>query len=188
MKLRGLSIDVVRNEWEYEKYVSEEYRKQHSWEDSKVSMPWIIVRFEKENSPTDQVTGLSLTMEPAADFTNISAAPSGEWSVGSDKTKLTVNLKDMNSIMLEVKKDAGFAELPSELKVTVGTVSAVWSIPDLTNTKLLLKDLDKKVLQQGEGYLGKTIYEMFAQQPVIKVVDALPESPKDNVLYVVMGK
>ena len=47
MKLQGISINVVRNEYEYNKYVSEEYRRQHDYEASKSSLPWIIIDFEK---------------------------------------------------------------------------------------------------------------------------------------------
>lgn len=47
MKLQGISINVVRNEYEYNKYVSEEYRRQYDYEASKSSLPWIIIDFAK---------------------------------------------------------------------------------------------------------------------------------------------
>lgn len=50
MKLQGISISVVRNEYEYNKYVSEEYRKQYDYEASKSSLPWIIIDFAKYNT------------------------------------------------------------------------------------------------------------------------------------------
>lgn len=62
MKLQGISINVVRNEYEYNKYVSEEYRRQYDYE---ASMPWIIIDF---------VSNSELTFSPAADFTEISQA------------------------------------------------------------------------------------------------------------------
>lgn len=43
MKLQGISINVVRNEYEYNKYVSEEYRRRYDYEASKSSLPWIII-------------------------------------------------------------------------------------------------------------------------------------------------
>lgn len=39
MKLQGISINVVRNEYEYNKYVSEEYRRQYDYEASKSNLP-----------------------------------------------------------------------------------------------------------------------------------------------------
>lgn len=104
MKLQGISISVVRNEYEYNKYVSEEYRKQYDYEASKSSLPWIIIDFAKYNTLEDFVSNSELTFSPAADFTEISQAGNGEWPVGSDKTKLTVNLQKMNRLMLEAKK------------------------------------------------------------------------------------
>ena len=168
MKLQGISINVVRNEYEYNKYVSEEYRKQYDYEASKSSLPWIIIDFEKDNAPEDFVSNLELTFSPVANFTNISAAPSGEWSVGSDKTKLTVNLQKMNRLMLEVKKDVGYASLPANFSVAVkdkqGNIfTDEYTSIDLSDAAKILKDIDEQCLQQGGGYLAKLLYELIAQ-------------------------
>lgn len=168
MKLQGISVNVVRNEYEYNKYVSEDYRKQYSYEDSKPSMPWIIIDFARDNAPEDFVSGLELTFSPAADFTNISQAGNGEWSVGSDKTKLTVNLQKMGRLMLEAKKDVGYTSLPANFSVTVkdklgNTFTDEHNSIDLSDTTKVLKDLDEQCLQQGGGYLAKLFYELIAQ-------------------------
>lgn len=78
MKLQGISINVVRNEYEYNKYVSEEYRRQYDYEASKSSLPWIIIDFAKYNALEDFVSNSELTFSPAADFTEISQAGNGE--------------------------------------------------------------------------------------------------------------
>lgn len=104
MKLQGISVNIVRNEYEYNKYVDEKYREQYDYEASKPSLPWVIIDFAKDNAPEDFVSASELTFSPAANFTDISQAGNGEWSVGSDKTKLTVNLQKMNRLMLEAKK------------------------------------------------------------------------------------
>lgn len=70
MKLQGISINVVRNEYEYNKYVSEEYRRQYDYEASKSSLPWIIIDFAKYNALEDFVSNSELTFSPAADFTD----------------------------------------------------------------------------------------------------------------------
>ena len=148
MKLQGISINVVRNEYEYNKYVSEEYRKQYDYEASKSSLPWIII-----------------------DFTEISQAGNGEWSVGSDKTKLTVNLQKMNRLMLEAKKDVGYASLPANFSVTVkdkqGDIfTDEHASIDLSDTAKILKSIDEQCLQQGGGYLAELFYELIAQGKV----------------------
>lgn len=68
MKLQGISINVVRNEYEYNKYVSEECRRQYDYEASKSSLPWIIIDFAKYNALEDFVSNSELTFSPAADF------------------------------------------------------------------------------------------------------------------------
>lgn len=172
MKLQGISIDIVRNEYEYNKYVSAEYRKKYSFEESKPSLPWIIIHFAKQNAPEDFTSASVLTMIPAADFTNISAASNNEWSVGSDKAELNVNLEKIpNTLMLEAKKDCGFSSLPNNLIVMVednlkDKYLANKRTIDLSDKASLLKAIDEECLQQGQGLLANIIYELIAQDKV----------------------
>lgn len=39
MKLNGIKLNFVRNEYEYNKYVSEDYKKKYDYEASKSSLP-----------------------------------------------------------------------------------------------------------------------------------------------------
>lgn len=171
MKLQGISVNIVRNEYEYNKYVDEKYREQYDYEPSKPSLPWVIIDFAKDNAPEDFVSASELTFSPAANFTNISQAGNGEWSVGSDKTKLTVNLQKMNRLMLEAKKDVGYTSLPANFSVTVkdkqgNTFTGENSSIDLSDTAKILKDIDEQCLQQGGGYLAELFYELIAQGKV----------------------
>lgn len=105
MILTNISINIVRNQNEYEKYVYEEYRKKYTYEESKPGLPWLVISFDKAQG--DNITdNCILQMTPVADFTNINAAPNGEWSVGTNKNELTLNLDKLYNdvLMLEVKK------------------------------------------------------------------------------------
>lgn len=171
MKLQGISVNIVRNEYEYNKYVDEKYREQYDYEASKPSLPWVIIDFAKDNAPEDFVSASELTFSPAANFTNISQAGNGEWPVGSDKTKLTANLQKMNRLMLEAKKDVGYTSLPANFSVTVkdkqgNTFTGENSSIDLSDTAKILKDIDEQCLQQGGGYLAELFYELIAQGKV----------------------
>ena len=171
MKLQGISVNIVRNEYEYNKYVDKKYREQHSYEASKSGLPWIIIDFAKGNAPEDFISASELTFSPVANFTNINHAENGEWSVSSDKTKLTVNLQKMNRLMLEAKKDVGYTPLPTNFSVTVkdkqgNTFTGENSSIDLSDTAKILKDIDERCLQQGSGYLAELLYELIAQGKV----------------------
>lgn len=171
MKLQGISVNIVRNEYEYNKYVDEKYREQYDYEASKPSLPWVIIDFAKDNAPEDFVSASELTFSPAANFTDISQAGNGEWSVGSDKTKLTVNLQKMNRLMLEAKKDVGYTSLPANFSVTVkdkqGDIfTDEHASIDLSDTAKILKSIDEQCLQQGGGYLAELFYELIAQGKV----------------------
>ena len=171
MKPQGISVNIVRNEYEYNKYVDEKYREQYDYEASKPSLPWVIIDFAKDNAPEDFVSASELTFSPAANFTDISQAGNGEWPVGSDKTKLTVNLQKMNRLMLEAKKDVGYTSLPANFSVTVkdkqgNTFTGEHSSIDLSDTAKILKDIDEQCLQQGGGYLAELFYELITQGKV----------------------
>lgn len=171
MKLQEISVNIVRNEYEYNKYVDEKYREQYDYEASKPRLPWVIIDFAKDNAPEDFVSASELTFSPAANFTDISQAGNGEWSVGSDKTKLTVNLQKINRLMLEAKKDVGYTSLPANFSVTVkdkqgNTFTGENSSIDLSDTAKILKDIDEQCLQQGGGYLAELFYELIAQGKV----------------------
>ena len=91
MILTNINVNIVRNQNEYEKYVYEAYRKKYTYEESKSSFPWLVISFNKTQG--DDVTdNCTLQMSPAANFTNINTAPNGEWSVGTNKSELTLNL------------------------------------------------------------------------------------------------
>ena len=172
MNLQGISVDIVRNEYEYNKYVSKSYREQYSYEDSKASLPWIIVRFSKTAYAADNISKSNLKMFPAADFTNISAAPSSEWMKDeSDKSKLKLDLskENFNVLMLEAKKDCGYASVPSKLQIVVEDnlgfqYSGETETIDLSDVSAVLANLDTHCIQQGDGYLAKVVYELVAEK------------------------
>lgn len=47
MILTNVSINIVRSKNEYEKYVYEAYRDKYTYEDSKPSLPWLVISFNK---------------------------------------------------------------------------------------------------------------------------------------------
>lgn len=169
MDLESIAVDVVRNEYEYNKYVSEEYRKKYDYEASKASLPWIIVRFNKGNSPEDLISECEMEMSPVANFANISAAdPSGAWEQKGSVLKMDLT-KIKNALMLEAKKDCGFSELPTSLTVTVKNkngvpVKATYKSIDLAKPDDILKQIDDKLLQGGGAntFVGQLLYELVA--------------------------
>ena len=171
MRLQGISIDVVRDEYEYNKYVSESYREQYSYEDSKPSLPWLIVRFDKTAYPDDMVSKSVMRMEPAANFSKINASSDGKWAVDTDTSKLKLNLsKDgFNTLMLEVKKDCGYEALPEKLNVVVTDnlgfeYAATEESVNLDDIPAVLENIDKESIQQGGGYLAKVVYALVAEK------------------------
>lgn len=172
MILTNINVNIVRNQNEYEKYVYEAYRKKYTYEESKSSFPWLVISFNKTQGG-DVTDNCTLQMSPAANFTNINTAPNGEWSVGTNKSELTLNLdKFYNGIlMLEVKKDCGFSETPNNLTVIVKDnnrkeFKSSLDIIDFSQKETLLKNIEEKCIQQGEGYLAKIIYELIQQDKI----------------------
>lgn len=169
MNLESIAVDIVRNEYEYNKYVSEEYRKKYDYEANKTSLPWIIVRFNKGNSPENLISECEMEMSPVANFANISAAdPSGAWEQKGSVLKMDLT-KIKNALTLEAKKDCGFTELPTTLKVTVRNsnavpVEATYKSIDLKKPDDVLMQIDEKLLQGGGAntFVGELLYEIIA--------------------------
>ena len=77
----------------------------------------------------------------------------------------------MNRLMLEAKKDVGYASLPANFSVTVkdkqGDIFTDEHVSiDLSDTAKILKSIDEQCLQQGSGYLAELFYELIAQGKV----------------------
>lgn len=168
MILAKIKVDVIRNENEYIKLVSEDYRKKYSYEESKPSLPWLIISFDK--SPGDDLTNeCTMEMKPAANFSGISTAPNGEWSKGSSNSQLKLNLdKIQNSLMLELKKDCGFDSLASNLEVIIKNNNGkefkdALSIIDFSQKETILKNIEEKCFQQGKDYIAELMYEIIQQ-------------------------
>lgn len=172
MILTNIKVNIVRNQNEYEKYVYEAYRDKYTYEDSKPSLPWLVISFDKVQGD-DIADNCTLQMTPAADFTNINAAPNGEWSVGSNTNELILNLDKLynNVLMLEVKKDCGFSQTPNNLTVIIKDnngkeFKSSLDIIDFSQKETLLKNIEEKCVQQGEGYLAKIVYELIQQDKI----------------------
>lgn len=172
MILTNIKVNIVRSKNEYEKYVYEAYRDKYTYEDSKPGLPWLVISFDKVQGD-DIADNCILQMSPAADFTNINAAPNGEWSVGSNTNELILNLDKLhnNVLMLEVKKDCGFSQTPNELTISVKDnkgkeFKASLDIIDFSQKETLLKNIEEKCFQQGEDYLAKIVYELIQQDKI----------------------
>lgn len=188
MRIDGMTLNIVRNEYEFNKYISDTYRKQHTFESVKDSLPLVVVQVVKKAAPENYVTGCKLSFTPAVDFTSISGTGYKVDSV--NKNRLDVDFTSINELVFkaeaELKLTTPIVELDCKL---VDKLAFIYEASakglDLTDNMGLLGLINDKVCQQGEDFIGVLAYEQFAQQPAILVVKALPENPKDNVLYIV---
>lgn len=171
MKVQGISLNVVRNKYEYEKYVSPEYRAKYSYEDSKASLPWLVIGFNKDSAATENNTAV-LNFSPAADFTACGTdfETNGYAVDSADKSKLKLDLsRDFSRFMLNAKAECSFSEIPARLEATIANpdgseVKALRNAPDLSKPDSVLENLDKRCLESGEGYLAQVLYELIVNQ------------------------
>lgn len=169
MNLQGLGVNIVRNKYEYEKYVDEDYCKQYDWEASKGSMPWLVLRFSKtgEYYSNEQNKVTVSFSAPEADFNGLGTDydTKGFAVVSGDKTKFNFDLGKYASLMLEAKKDCGLTTVPANLTITAedsdgNKVEATLPGIDLTDKDAILERIDKECIQQGDGYLARLLYEI----------------------------
>lgn len=171
MKLQGFSVDAIRNEYEYYKYMPEAYCAEHSYEDVKVTFPWLILKFNIGSAQTETDNAI-LSFDPAADFTGVGESPDGAWAIaGGDKAKLKLDLSKLknNFISLEVKANMGMEELPCRLEASIenpddSVVKSVWRQIDITDKFQVLCFVDKMLRQSNEMPEGKLLYDIFVPQ------------------------
>lgn len=101
--LKALKASIVFDEASYNSIVDEEYRKQWTWEQSKPSMPWLVVDIEKTKE--DAVVDLKMTAGNGAVVFAASCDDVGTRS--EDSTTLSVAYA---RVMFECIKDLQVAE------------------------------------------------------------------------------
>lgn len=165
MKLNGIKLNFVRNEYEYNKYVSEDYKKRIRLRD--YSLPCLIISFDKGNSPENVINKCKLTFEPEASFDGINENEA--WQANGHTLNIDLD-KIEKTLMLEVKKDCGYQQLPFSLKASVSDNNGVlyedaFSIINVTDKAELLKLVDEKLIIGGgcDSDLAKLLYELIAQ-------------------------
>lgn len=170
MKLQGVSVNLVRNEYEYNKYVTPKFRKDNDYNSQKATMPWIVIDFNKLNGD-GSLAGCKLKLTPQADFSGISAAPSGELAATDGNHALTIDLdKIKKQLTLQVKNDCKYTATPLTLEVTVedplgDAFTAGYSKPNISDAPDLLPIIDSLLVQGSacDSFLGQVIYEIVAQ-------------------------
>ena len=172
MNLQGININLVRNEYEYNKYVAEDDRSKYDYEASKASLPWLIIDFsrtlEEYGADRNKVT---VEFSADANFTNLGSdyEKNGFAVKSGDTGKFEFDAQRFGRLMLEAKKDCGLDAVPANMEVkatdALGNVfKTKLDILDLTDKMALLQGIDENIIQQGDIFLGKLLYEIIAKQ------------------------
>lgn len=171
MKLQGISLNLVRNEYEYNTVLPKEYVGLYPWAESaeilQPSMPWVVVGYSAVND--GQPSDAELTFGESVDLSKLPA--SEKWEAGSDKHHLKLHLDKATygCLMLELKADMGLNAIPAEgLTATVtdedGNVFTDSVQPiDFTDTEAVLSMLNEQGLQQSDSVAARVLYELIAQ-------------------------
>lgn len=171
MRLIGISVNLARNEYEYNKYVNEANKKAKPWSSKSSKAPFIVVTFTPGNGESD-LSKVQLSLTPDANFTSITAASKGEYAVDSDNKKLNVDLTKLDSmqLVLQVKNDCAYEKSPLDLvaKAVVTSNGANYSAsylkPDVSNKNAILGIVDRELIQGSacNSTLAQIIYELLA--------------------------
>lgn len=173
MRLIGISVNLARNEYEYNKYVNEANKKAKPWSSESSKAPFIVVTFSLGNGEID-LSKVQLSLVPDANFTGITPASSGEYAVDSDNKKLNVNLTKLTSkqLVLQVKNDCAYEQGPLDLVANALVTSdgskhsASYVKPDISDKKAILGIVDRELIQGSacDSMLAQIIYELLAKE------------------------
>lgn len=188
MKLNGITVRLVRNEYEYEKYVAASYVSANPWSSMAAKAPLLVFGFNLVSGQGDEdLTKTQLELTPAANWTNITPADGGEYTVDADNKKLNIDLTKLKGqLVVEAKKDCQFAKAPLRLEAVATNKNGVqwrdgYELVDVSDKKKILEIVDELADGAVNSLMAQIVYELCAQE----LPDAgIPEAPKDSKAYV----
>lgn len=178
--LKALKASIVFDEASYNAIVDEEYRKQWTWEQSKPSMPWLVVDIEKTKE--DAVVDLKMTAGNAAVVFAASCDSVGTRS--EDSATLTTGYK---RVMFECIKDLQVSSpweqnfvVTAKQGDTIVTAEAVCpaepvdppvpekQLPEVTSTMepnvVANKDFEFEVATTANDYKNTMVYALLSTE------------------------
>lgn len=105
--IRSINIVLVDTEYDYNKFVPEDYRNKYTYEESKMTLPWLLIFPENTEDSDGIIKDVAyLTFDKAPDFTAVVNDPDGAFEKTADNKFLKVDFsKIKNCLMLEVNNE-----------------------------------------------------------------------------------
>lgn len=106
-KLNSLTAGVITDEESWNKYIPASYAEDYTYEESKASLPWLVINYDKV--PEDAKTGVALQIGIGGTTVAFGGNAAEVGTVSEDKHTFTTK-KDAGYVMFEINKDLGVAE------------------------------------------------------------------------------
>lgn len=102
--IQGLHVNVVRTKYDWDTYIPDNYKRQYTYEQSKATLPWLVVSPEKVDS-NDGILPLQCNMafSPTPDFTNLVEV--AECKVSADGKYCEVDFTNCNHLLMAVNSE-----------------------------------------------------------------------------------
>lgn len=142
--LTDVDIHWIRTEDDYNKFIHPDYRKQYDWEQSKATMPWLSINFnrpevdaestasedelDEDAEATAEVADVEITVAFASPV-NLKSTVDAVGTVSGDRKSVKLTNKKAKYLLLEAVNDMGLTGAV-EVKVTVDT-------PDISFTNVI---------------------------------------------------
>lgn len=187
MKLNEISVKLVRNEYEYIKYVSDSYVSSHPWDGITDKVPLLVFSFNLiSGQGNEDLTKTQLELYPSANWTNITPASDGEYAVDIDNKKLNIDLTKLRGqLVVECNKDCQFINTPLRLEAVATNKNGVqwrdsYELIDISDKKKLLALVEGLANGAVNSLLAQIVYELCAQE---LPETGIPDAPNDGQEY-----
>jgi len=159
MNINSVSIHFVRNEYEYNKYLSYTYKEANAFVDIEASLPIVVIEAEKQEFGEIALL-CDASFSPEADMTNF--VDTDDLIVSVDKHSLSINFANVSQVVLSVIGELGLTELETTTVTLTDpdTDESVSSEVKVYTTDELLSLVDETVEQQGNPS-GVVLLEML---------------------------
>lgn len=163
MKLIDVTMHAIRNTYEYEQFMPELYRKDHTEE--KYDHPMLVLEPVLVESDKDEAKDVIITLTPKA---KVSLLNSDEVVKKEEDDKIKVNFNEASHyIIIDTVKELGYKTYPSAIKLEAKTITgdiitSSLNIVSIEDKETTLENIKEQFIE-GDGnlqLLGQYLYQI----------------------------
>jgi len=158
-KINSVSIHFVRNEYEYNKYLSDSYKDEFEFADVEDKLPLVVIDAERQDFGTVALL-CYISFSPEVDMTDF--VDTDDLIVSVDKHSVSANFANLSQVVFSVPDELGL-DTTETMVVTLtdpDSDETVSSTAVAYTVKELMEKIENEVSEQGSA-VGEILLEVI---------------------------